>query len=233
MADCGIASRRRNEELIAAGRVAVNGTVIRTPGVSVELGVDEVTVDGRAISKPSRHVYYMLNKPRGYLVTASDDRGRLTVMDLMSGVRERVVPVGRLDLDTEGLLLMTSDGELAHRLMHPRWHVEKEYHVIVEGFVRDSEVDELRSGVEVEGRRTQPAKVDLMRADARESELVMTIREGRKRQVRLMCAAVAHPVLSLKRVREGPLRMSRLGLGQWRRLTKSEVHVLRHAVNLE
>jgi 23S rRNA pseudouridine2605 synthase len=212
----GLGSRRACEELIEAGRVRVNGE-IAVLGRRVDADRDRVTVDGAPIGVRPDLVYYVLNKPPGVVTTSSDPGGRPTVLDLVPSA-PRVHPVGRLDADSEGLLLLTNDGELTYRLTHPRFGVEKEYLVMVDGTPGPGAVRRLREGVDLEDGPTAPARV----AAVGPNGLRLTIHEGRNRQVRRMCAAVGHPVLRLVRTRIGPVRTGRLRPGQWRPLTPRE-----------
>lgn len=224
IASCGAASRRAAEEMIAAGRVSVNGVTVTEMGVSVDEGYDEVTLDGRPIFPEEKKVYILLSKPKGYVTTASDDHGRPTVLDLVD-VPERVFPVGRLDLNTEGLLILTNDGEFANHLMHPRYECEKTYFVRTAEPVDEEALDMLRRGVQIEdGFVTSPATV--IRKDA--NKFSVKIREGKKRQVRRMFEAVGGKVLYLRRTAIGELRDTRLEKGKWRYLTKDEVNYLMH-----
>jgi len=219
----GFGSRRACEELIAAGRVTVNGRTAHL-GRRVEAEVDAVAVDGIPVSVRAGLVYYLLNKPRGVVTTARDPQGRRTVVELVP-LEPRVFPVGRLDADSEGLLLVTNDGELTHRLTHPSFGVEKQYLAEVEGTPSPAAVRRLREGVDLEDGRTAPAKV----AAVSPSALRITIHEGRNRQVRRMCAAVGHPVTRLVRTRIGPLAERSLRPGEWRPLTLAEVRALNEA----
>ena len=228
MAACGAASRRKCEEMIAAGRVTVNGTVVSRPGSLVDPLRDTVRIDGKEVSAPDAGlVYFAFHKPRGYLVSASDPWGRKTIYDLLGDISVRVVPVGRLDLDSEGLLLLTNDGDLAHRLMHPRYGIEKEYEVSVAHRVETRALERLRAGVAIEGIATQPARVRVVRSSGEECVLRISIREGRKRQVRLMMRTVGHSVQRLKRVREGDIHLGDLAPGAVRPLTAAEVRLLK------
>lgn len=230
LSQAGIASRRAAEALIAEGRVTVNGATVREMGTKADPAADDVRVDGRRIKGPERHRYILLNKPSGYVTTRSDPQRRPTVLDLLRGVREYVYPVGRLDYDTEGLLLLTNDGDLAARLTHPRHGVERTYEARVAGVPDERDLERLRTGIPLEGRRTLPAAVDLVtRGRSAESVLRITIREGRNRQVRRMCEAVGHPLRALRRTRIGPLVDRRLQPGQWRELTEQEIGALRRA----
>jgi len=229
----GVASRRTAEQYITDGRVTVNGETVRELGSKADPARDDIRMDGRRVHVAVVHRYILLNKPRGYLATRSDPRGRPTVLDLIGGAHEYLYPVGRLDFDSEGLLLLTNDGELAERLMHPRHEVEKEYHVRVRGVPDEHALARLGRGVPVEGRRTRPAGVSLVETGrgARGDQAVLSIvlREGRTRQVRGMCEAVGHPVVRLRRVRIGPIADATLKPGKWRDLTAGEVSALRRA----
>jgi len=226
----GVASRRTAETLIADGRVTVNGVVVDTLGAKAVPDVDDVRVDDRRVKAAGAPRYIMLNKPRGFVTTRQDPEGRRTVMDLIRGVREYVYPVGRLDYDTEGLLLLTSDGDFAARLTHPRHEVPRVYEAIVTGVPDDAALDELRRGVYLDNRRT--AEADVMRgATVRTgkvptTKLILTLHEGRNRQVREMCARVGHPVRTLQRVRYGTLTLRGLPVGAWRDLRPDEVATL-------
>ena len=223
LARAGFGSRRTCEELIAEGRVRVNGEVADL-GRRVDAERDRVEVDGAAVGVRPGQVYYLLNKPRGVVTTAADTHGRPTVVDLVPG-EPRVFPVGRLDADTEGLLLLTNDGELTHRLTHPSFGVEKEYLAEVVGTPSPAAVRRLREGVDLEDGRTAPARVAVVPPRG----LRIVVHEGRNRQVRRMCAAVGHPVTRLVRTRIGPLAERSLRPGEWRPLTLAEVRALNEA----
>ncbi|NNE96957.1 MAG: rRNA pseudouridine synthase, partial [Acidimicrobiales bacterium] len=216
LARAGVASRRAVEDMIGSGRVSVNGTVA-TLGDKADPERDEIKVDGAVISVLPDAITYLLNKPAGTVSTASDPHGRQTVVDLVPA-EPRVFPVGRLDADTEGLLLLTNDGGMAHRLTHPSHGVEKEYLAHVEGTPKPRAIRALRDGVELDDGTTAPAKVSLVG----DNLIKLAIHEGRNRQVRRMCAAVGHPVLRLVRTRIGPLVDRQLEPGRWRRLTDDE-----------
>jgi 23S rRNA pseudouridine2605 synthase len=232
LSQAGVASRRAAEKLMAEGRVTINGTTIFELGTKADPATDDIRVDGRRIKAAERPRYILLNKPRGYVTTRSDEKRRKTVLDLLEGVREYVYPVGRLDYDTEGLLLLTNDGELAAQLTHPRHQVERTYEARVAGMPDERAIEKLRKGVPLDGRRTQPADVIVVNKDRHDADgvLLMTIREGRNRQVRRMCEAVGHPVQRLKRTRIGPIGDRKLPVGAWRDLTPQEVAALRKAV---
>jgi 23S rRNA pseudouridine2605 synthase len=230
LAHAGIASRRAAEKLIAEGRVTVNGTTVLEMGTKADLSSDDIRVDGRRVKRAERQRYILLYKPAGYVTTRSDPQRRRTVMDLLGGVRDYVYPVGRLDYDTEGLLLLTNDGDLAARLTHPRHEVERTYEAHVAGMPDQEALDRLRDGIPLDGRRTQPADVVLLnkRPNDREGILLVTIREGRNRQVRRMLEAVGHPVRKLRRTKIGPIADRQLRPGEWRELSPKEVAALQH-----
>ncbi len=229
----GVASRRAAEQLILEGRVVVNGQVVMTLGSKADPAHDDVRVDGRRLRFDLRPRYIVLNKPKGYVTTRKDPEGRRTVMALLDGVREYVYPVGRLDYESEGLLLMTSDGELAARLTHPSHEVERVYEAIVVGAPGEEALDKLRRGVFLDGRRTARATVrrggTTGKGSKQLTKLTLGLHEGRNRQVRRMCASIGHPVRRLTRVRMGPIALGNLRAGQWRDLTSKEVELLRAA----
>lgn len=228
LAAAGVASRRGAEEMIAAGRVAINGRVIREMGTKVRPEQDRVTVDGVLISAAPRSRYILLFKPAGYICSCEDERGRRTVLDLLSGVEERVYPVGRLDYDTSGLLLLTNDGALTQSLLHPSRLVDKTYAAEVKGVPTGQALEQLRRGLRLEDGMTAPAQVRVLRRRADGALLELTIHEGRNRQVRRMLEAVNLPVLHLKRVRFAFLDLSGLQPGEWRDLTGEEVSRLKN-----
>jgi len=231
LSQAGIASRRAAERLIADGRVTVNGKTVLEMGVKADPGIDDVRVDGRRVKTAVRQRYILLNKPAGVVTTRSDPQKRRTVMDLLRGVPEYVYPVGRLDYDTEGLLLLTNDGDLAARLTHPRHGVERSYEARVAGMPDRDSLERLRTGIPLDGHRTLPAEAALLNEGRRDRDGVLhvTIREGRNRQVRRMCEAIGHPVQWLKRTRIGPLADRRLKPGQWRDLSANEVRAIKGA----
>jgi 23S rRNA pseudouridine2605 synthase len=237
LSQAGIASRRASEQLMLEGRVTVNGTAVRELGTKADPAHDDIRVDGRRVRLPERHRYLLLNKPRGYVTTRSDPQRRPTVIDLLTGVRDYVFPVGRLDYDSEGLLILTNDGALAAQLTHPRYHVARVYEVRVLGVPDAHDLNRLAKGVIVDERKTGPSEVRLLndvrrgsvRRDAADATLLITVREGRNRQIRKMCEAIGHPVTHLKRVAIGPIRDARLKPGQWRELRAHEIESLRKA----
>jgi 23S rRNA pseudouridine2605 synthase len=227
LAAAGVGSRRHCEELIAAGRVAVNGVVVRELGTKV-VPTDQLKVDGAVVGDAERHVYYAVHKPVGYVSTADDPEGRPTVLDLVS-TTARVYPVGRLDYDSEGLLILTNDGELTQLLLHPSHEVEREYEVHVVGEPTPAQLRQLREGVVFDGQRTAPAEVRVVQTRPGEAWLLVAIHEGRKRQIRRMCDAVGLRVDRLVRVRVGPLMLGDLPEGRYRALRSDEVRQLRAA----
>jgi pseudouridine synthase len=225
----GIASRRAADDLIQQGRVEVNGRVVTTLGIQVEPDRDDVRVDGRRVRAAPERRYLVMNKPRGVVATRADPEGRTTVVDLLAraGIRGYFYPVGRLDFDSEGLLLLTNDGAFAERVSHPRYHLERTYEVLVAGVPDERDLGRLRRGIDLDGRRTRPARVRLLRTQPGRSGdralLEVTLREGRNRQVRRMCDAIAHPVDRLRRTRLGPLALGRMKPGAIRDLTPAEL----------
>ncbi len=228
LADSGVASRREGERLIQAGRVEVNGRVVTALGSRVDPERDVVRLDGRRVQGSGRRVYYLLHKPKGFITSASDPEGRPTVLDLLQGVRERIFPVGRLDWNSEGLLILTNDGDLTFRLTHPVNHVPKVYRVKVKGAVTGADLEALRRGVFLEGRRTLPARVERVSGQAN-TWLEVTLHEGRRNQLRRMFDRLGHRVQKLKRIAIGPIRDRALKPGEWRRLTPEEIRRLREA----
>ena len=217
----GLVSRRKAEELIQAGRVRCNGAVA-VLGDSADPDIDEILVDGKPLPTPKEYVYIMLNKPRGYVTTLSDEKGRPNAAQLID-CGTRVYPVGRLDMDSEGLLLFTNDGEFANRLMHPKHEVDKTYRVLVDGFTEEN-LEKLKKPIELDGYTIRTPGVKLLRIrDRGQAQLLVTIHEGRNRQVRRMCSAAGMNVLRLQRISEGKLKLGTLELGKWRYLTTEEV----------
>jgi 23S rRNA pseudouridine2605 synthase len=240
LARAGVASRRAADSLIASGSVRVNGERPPATGLMIDPENDVVTVDGRRVRPPATHRYLMLNKPLGAITTVRDEASRKTVLDVVGkeGAQgHRLFPVGRLDGDSTGLLLLTDDGDLSYRLTHPRYKVAKEYHVTIAGVPKTAEIETLRRGVKLDDGMTAPAEVDVVRVDTggRDSgraELRFVIHEGRHRQVRRMVQAVGHKVISLRRTAFGPLRLDRLRAGEWRVLSAREVELMRRAAGL-
>jgi pseudouridine synthase len=241
LADAGLCSRRGGAELVESGRVIVDGAAPESPGMRIDPNRAKVVVDGHLVRAPRKKhlVYIALNKPRGYVTTMDDPEGRKTVADLLRGVRERVVPVGRLDRDSEGLLLFTNDGDLVYRLTHPKFEIEKEYLVTVNGVPGEEALDGMRRGVDIEGQVTLPAGVKLLEVrpgagpeGTDVSLMSVTLREGRKRQVRRMCEAVGLEVRRLMRAREGVVELGDLKLGGWRPLKLREINALKKETGL-
>ena len=221
----GVCSRRAAEGYLTAGRITVNGETVQL-GQQADPEIDDIRVDGVPLGREPEAVYLMLNKPRGYVTTVSDEQGRKTVMDLLTGVHTRIYPVGRLDLDSEGLLLLTNDGALTQRLLHPSHEVSKEYRVTVSGPVEHA-AENLRRIRDVAGMAIRPAEVQMLRREGNRAELRIVIHEGRNRQIRRMCARCGLEVLRLQRVREHCLELGTLPLGQWRYLTAAEIAALK------
>ncbi len=222
----GIASRRAAENMILSGRVTVNGETA-TLGMGADPDVDTVMVDGVRVGEPAERMYIMLNKPRGYVTTLSDEKGRRTVAELVENAGRRLYPVGRLDLNSEGLLIMTDDGEAANALMHPAHEVEKVYSVTVRGRVTPKQIAAMEALRSVGGREIRPARVKLLSSDNEFTRLRFTIHEGRNRQVRRMCESVGLTVTRLVRTSEGELKLGKLPSGRWRMLTGGEVGYIR------
>lgn len=231
LSQAGIASRRTAEQMIQLGRVQVNGETITRLGTTVDPQNDRILVDGHLLSLPHAHVYFMLHKPIGVVSTLRDPEGRPTVRDLLAGVRERVYPVGRLDYDSSGLLLLTNDGELTERLLHPRYQIPRTYHAKVKGTPAPETLQALRAGVQLDdGTVTAAAEVGILRITYKKAWLSIALREGRNREVRRMCEAVGHRVEKLIRMRFGPLSLGNLEIGGYRPLTASEIYELKHLV---
>ncbi len=233
IADCGVCSRRKAEELITKGRVKLNGHPVK---LGDKCGFkDIITVDGERIYMPRKRsfFYLMMNKPRGYVTTVSDELDRRCVMDLLEDVEERVYPVGRLDRNSEGLLLFTNDGEFANSIMHPSRHISKTYRVTVRPDITDDQLIKLSEGVEIDGRKTLPATVVVKDKAEGRVVLLMTIKEGRNRQIRKMCEAVGLEVARLRRISIGPLKLGMLKPGTYRELTAEELRAIRNAIGKE
>lgn len=228
LAQAGIASRRKCEEYITSGRVTVNDKQVTELGTKVDPNADVIKVDGKPINRQSK-IYLMLNKPKGVITSSKDPEGRKVVTDFLPGIKERVYPVGRLDYDTEGLLILTNDGDFANLLTHPKYHIPRTYHATVKGNIHGSVLDRLKAGVKLEDGMTAPAEADYydINPDKNETVVAITIYEGRNRQVRRMFEAVNHPVIRLKRVMFGSLGLTGLPRGKYRRLTPDEIRSLK------
>ena len=224
LANCGISSRRKAEELITSGKVSVNGKIVTELGTKINPKVDKVIYNGKEVKEESKHIYILLNKPIGYVTTAKDQFGRESVMDLIK-VKERVVPVGRLDMYTSGALILTNDGDFVYQVTHPKHEIEKTYTVTIKGIVTNEEVGKLRKGVKIDDYITKEAKVKILKTDEekRESRLEITIHEGKNRQVRKMCESVGHKVVALHRSKIAGIGVKDLPLGKWRYLSKEEI----------
>ncbi len=227
LARCGVASRRKAEEYIAKGLVTINGNRVTQMGVTIDPQLDKVTFKQKPVRPAKEFIYLMLNKPTGYITTTNDPEKRDTVMDLLQGIDMRIFPAGRLDADTEGLLLLTNDGELANRLAHPRFGVKKTYRVLVKGELQEAAVNKLSKGVLLEDGITAPAKVKIDVFLGRETRVTIQIAEGKKRQIRRMFEEVGHPVVQLVRIQYGPLHIGRLRPGEYRQLSGDEITELR------
>lgn len=225
LAEAGVASRREGERLIQGERVEVNGRIVTELGTRVDPDLDTIRVDGRKVRAGGQRVYYLLHKPRGMITSAYDPQGRPTVVDHLQGIRERVYPVGRLDWNSEGLLILTNDGHLAQRLTHPANRVPKTYRVKVKGAVPGDALESLRRGLFLEGRRSLPARVTRISSQSN-TWLEMTMYEGRKNQIKRMFKRLGHPVLKLRRITIGPISDRSLKPGEWRRLSVEEVRRL-------
>lgn len=228
LSQAGIASRRAAEKMILAGRVSVDGRIVTELGMKADPETAMIAVDGKPVRKAEQHVYYLLNKPKGYVCTAKDEKGRRTVLDLLSAVEERIYPVGRLDNNTEGLLLLTNDGMLMNALLHPKYEIYKTYIARVRGIPAPESLERLRMGVELSDGKTAPAKVRMVEIDAAENQarVEVAIHEGRNRQVRRMFEAIGHDVQALKRIEFADLTLSGVPRGQYRALTEQEIHRL-------
>jgi len=223
LARSGAGSRRTAEQYISDGRVTIDGKVVTDMGIKVDPADHEICLNGKPIHCSEEKIYILLNKPTGYVTTLSDPQGRPIVTSLLTGVSQRVFPVGRLDLDTEGALLLTNDGELAQHILHPSFEITKTYTAKVTGRPSVDAIVRLAQGIELEGRRTSPAKLKVIRETARFSVIEITIHEGRKRQVRKMFAAIGHPVLELKRIAYGRLKLGSLPSGEFRIIGRKDI----------
>ena len=232
MARSGVASRRKSEEIIISGRVKVNGKVVKKMGSKVDSLKDIVEVDGKIIELEEEKVYLILNKPVGYTSTLKDKYSERKVIDLISGIDERIYPVGRLDEDSEGLLLLTNDGDLTYKLTHPSYEVPKTYIARVEGIPSNAGLREFRSGIMMDGSMTAAAKVKILEKQLNKSILEIEIHEGRNRQVRRMCEHIGNPVISLRRISIGDLHLGKLKVGEFRKLTKEEIAGLKKQVEI-
>ena len=227
MASCGVASRRKCEEIILEGKVKVNGEIVSELGVKVNPITDVVEYEGKIIKKEEHKVYIMLNKPEGYISSVKDEKDRPTIMDIVK-VKERVYPIGRLDYDSSGLLLLTNDGNVYNKIIHPREELTKKYIVVVKGEISEKDIEKFESGIDIGGYITAPASLEVISYDAFKdiSTIEVGIHEGKNRQIRKMCAALNHEVLALKRISIGKLRLGYLKRGEYRELKKEEVEYI-------
>jgi 23S rRNA pseudouridine2605 synthase len=226
LARAGVASRRKAEKMITNGIVEINDVVVRELGTKVSLN-DEVKVKGRIVSIKRQNIYIMLNKPTGYITSVKDQFSRKTVMDLITDIEDRVYPVGRLDYDTSGLLLLTNDGDLTYKITHPKHEIEKIYIAEVEGFVEQKDIMAFSRGINIDGTLTAPATLEVIELKKDSSIVKIKIIEGKNRQVRKMCMKVGHPVITLKRIAIGPISIGDLREGTWRNLTSKEIKILK------
>jgi 23S rRNA pseudouridine2605 synthase len=233
IADSGFCSRRKAEELIEAGRVKINGHPAKLGDKAFAKDIMTIDDERLAVKKKKKYIYLMLNKPRGYVTTVSDELDRKCVMDLLDGVEERVYPVGRLDRNSEGLLLFTNDGEFANNIMHPSRHISKTYRVTVRPDITDEQLVKLTEGVEIDGKKTLPATVNVLVKEPGRVVLQMVIKEGRNRQIRKMCEAVGLEVARLRRTAIGPIRLGMLKPGTFRELTPEEIRAIKNAIGKE
>lgn len=222
MATCGVASRRKCEEIIQQGRVKVNGLVVSELGYKVDTDKDEVWVDNNKIKKEERKVYIALNKPEGYVCTVKDEKGRQTILDLVK-VEERIYPIGRLDYDTSGLILLTNDGDVYNKIIHPREEKSKVYIALIKGIPSKESVEKFEMGIDIGGYITAPARIKVIKTFTDSSKVEITIHEGKNRQIRRMCDALNHPVISLKRIQIGNIKLNDLSKGKWRFLDEKEI----------
>lgn len=233
LAQTGVSSRREADRMIAEGRVSVNNEVVEQLGVQIDPLKDSIRVDGRIVKKEKEEFYLLLNKPKGYLVTLKDPFKRPTILELLPKLKMRVFPVGRLDLNSEGLLILTNNGELANRLMHPRYRIKKVYEVKTKGVPSSKSLRRLESGIHLDGKKTAPANVTLLGSNPKNARVRIELTEGRKREVRRMFEIIGYSLLSLKRVNYAGIAIGTLKKGQWRYLTKPEVVHLKKQVGLD
>lgn len=227
LAMCGVASRRKSEMLILQGRVKVNGKVIDELGYKINPNIDIVLVDNKQVIKKENNIYIALNKPEGYITTVKDQFNRPTVLDLVKGINERIYPIGRLDYDTSGLLLLTNDGDLTYKLTHPKHEIEKVYIAKIKGVPTEKELNEFRNGLKIDNYVTSKAKIKLLKKYNDYSIVKIIIHEGKNRQVRKMCKKINHPVIKLKRIAIGKIELGNLKKGNWRYLSKEEIEYLK------
>ncbi|MCE5221283.1 MAG: rRNA pseudouridine synthase [Clostridium sp.] len=225
MASCGVASRRKCEEIILSGKVKVNGVLVNEVGIKVDPLKDIVEYEGKIISKEENKVYIMLNKPEGYISSVKDEKGRDTILDIVK-VKERIYPIGRLDYDSSGLLLLTNDGEIYNKIIHPRVEIVKKYIAVVNGEITDKDIKKFEIGIDIGGYITAPAEVKIISYDKGISTIEIGIHEGKNRQIRKMCAELNHEVLSLKRISIGGIKLGYLKRGEYRDLSEDEINYI-------
>lgn len=223
LAQCGVASRRKCEKLITKGLVRVDGLVVTEMGVKIVPGQNKVVYKGKEVKNKEKHVYYLLNKPKGYVTTLSDPQGRPVVTSLVKNIPARLFPVGRLDLDTEGALILTNDGEFAQKVQHPSYETNKTYEALIKGHPRSTAIISLEKGISLEGKITAPAQISLLSKQSGNNLIRITIHEGRKRQIKKMFAHIGHPVLHLKRTAYGKLFLNNLASGNYRQLDSKDL----------
>ncbi len=229
---CGVVSRRRADELIQEGRVTVNGEIVEKLGRKIDPYKDVIEVDGKRVSYKENFIYIALYKPKDYIVSLKDPYNRPKIIDLLPRLKERIFPVGRLDYDSEGILILTNNGELTNRLTHPRYQIERVYRVEVKGIPSPEKLEKLRKGIYLYGKKTSPAKIKLVTKKGKNALVEIKLYEGRKRQIKLMFLAIGHPVIKLKRISFGRISLKGLKPGEWRYLNKSEVEILKKKAGL-
>ncbi|EPY2271394.1 pseudouridine synthase [Clostridium sporogenes] len=222
MASCGVASRRKCEDIILEGRVEVNGIKIKELGTKIIPGKDIIKVDGNIIKPEENKIYILLNKPKGYVCTAKDEKGRKTILDLVK-VKERIYPIGRLDMDTSGIIILTNDGEIYNKIIHPKFEKIKTYNAKVKGTIKKDHIELFKKGIDIGDYITAPAALEIFKTNKDTSEIIIKIHEGKNRQVRRMCKSIGHPVIDLDRISIGNISKGDLKLGEWRYLTKKEI----------
>ncbi|OLS03956.1 pseudouridine synthase [Tissierella creatinophila] len=227
MAQCGVASRRKSEKMIEEGIVKLNNKIVTEQGIDIDPNKDIVMVNNKVIKLEENKIYIILNKPLGYVTTMDDEKDRKIVTDLIEDVNERIYPIGRLDMDTSGLLLLTNDGKVTNKITHPRNEIVKKYIAIVEGTPNKGELTRFRSGVIIDGKKTSPAKMKIIKNYETESILEIEINEGRNRQIRKMCEAINHPIKKLKRISIGEIQLGGLEVGEWRYLDEEEMNYIK------
>lgn len=226
MAACGIASRRKCEEIILQARVKVNGKIVNELGAKIDEEKDLVTLDGKLIKKEKNKVYIALNKPKGYVSTVKDERGRKTILDLVD-VTERIYPIGRLDYDTSGLILLTNDGDIYNKIIHPKQEKNKIYIALIKGIPTENDIEKFERGINIDGYVTAPAKFKIIKKFKDYCEVEIIIHEGRNRQIRKMCDFINHQILELKRLQIGDIKLGNLPLGKWRYLNTKEIQSIK------